>query len=398
VSSARLLSSGQGLAWECLIDLVGADSGCLPRVILRDRITAVLVEDLPGPAASILKQCMLSGGADALVHREVLTCRIPLSSAVVYGTPASILRGCYSLEGQPFGLPDIASAIRELTKEDSRVGFLRVNNRNMMFSDAPLIMGILNITPDSFSDGGKFFTPEAAAEQAVLMEKAGADIIDIGGESTRPGSHSVSAEKQISRVIPVIMKIRERTSIPLCIDTCLPDVAQAAVEAGAGMVNSIDGMETPGMAELAVSLGVPVAVMHKKGIPATMQINPSYSDVEREVAHYLLSRVLFLVSKGLSRECILVDPGIGFGKTLENNLSLLRSLEWIGSLTGCRVLLGHSRKTFLKTVTGIELPDERDSVTHIVTSQIRGADMVRVHDVPGTVAALKLTSALRRGL
>lgn len=398
MSSVRLLSSGQGLAWESLVDLVGADSACVPRVVLRDRISAVLVEEVPSPAASILKQCMLAGGADALVHREVLTCRIPASRAVVYGTPSAILRGCNSLEGQPFGLSDTGCEIRKLMKPDALADRLRVNNRNLIFTETPLVMGILNVTPDSFSDGGEFLSPEEAASKAVMMEKAGADIIDIGGESTRPGSCAVSAKEQIARVIPVIEAIRNFTDVPLSIDTCLPEVAEAAICKGAGMINCIDGMETPGMAELAVSLGVPVAVMHMKGIPETMQINPSYGDVSREVAHYLLSRVESLVNRGLSAGSILVDPGIGFGKRLEDNLSLLHSLEWIGLITGCRVLIGHSRKSFLKTITGIELPDRRDSITHVVTSLVTGADMVRVHDVTGTVAALKLALAIRRAL
>lgn len=398
MSSIRLLSSGHGIPWEMLVDLVGADRGCLPRVTLRDRIAVILIDDLLSPAASILKQCMLSGGADALVHREVLTCRTDKSRAVVYGTPAMLYRGCDSLKNQPFGLDSMAMQIRKLIEGSVLPASVEVNKSKLTYSAAPLIMGILNITPDSFSDGGSYSSPDAAASQAVVMEKSGAHIIDIGGESTRPGARSVSAMEQRSRVLPVIEAIRQRTEVPISIDTCIPEVVEAAVKAGAGMINSINAMETPGMIELAASMGLPVVLMHMKGIPGTMQNGPFYGDASREIAHYLLYRVEALVKAGLPREKILVDPGIGFGKRQEDNIALIHALEWIGIHTGCRVLLGHSRKSFLKGITGIDQADQRDSVSHIVTVMAEGADVVRVHDVPGTVAALKLSDLLRRTL
>ncbi len=398
MSSIRLLKSGQSLPWDYLINLVGADGGCLPRVSLRDRVLAILIDDLPSPAASILKQCMLSGGADALVHREVLTCNIHRSKAVIYGTPATILRGCYSLRNQPFGLESISEKTKKIVIGLKLPAVLEVNDKKLFYANTPLVMGILNITPDSFSDGGNYSNPEIAAKQAICMEKAGADIIDIGGESTRPGAKSVTAQEQLDRVIPVIEKIRQLSSVPISIDTCIPQVAKASVKAGAGMINSINAMETPGMIDLAVSLNLPVVLMHMKGIPETMQLDPAYTDVSREIIDYLLTRVESLVSKGMVREKIIVDPGIGFGKRLEDNLSLINSLEFISSATGCRVLLGHSRKSFLKTITGIENAAHRDSVTHIVTALTPGVDIVRVHDVSGTVAALKITKKLRRSL
>lgn len=398
MSSIRLLSSGQGLPWEMLVDLVGADRGCLPRVTLRDRIKVVLIHDLPSPAASILKQCMLSGGADALVHREVLTCRIEKSRAVVFGTPAALSRGCDSLRNQPFGLDAVSREIRKNITANPRPDSLSIGDRELPYSDTPLIMGILNITPDSFSDGGSYPSPEAAAIRAAAMEKAGAHIIDIGGESTRPGSKAISAKEQQLRVLPVINAIRKFSSIPISIDTCIPEVAEAAVNAGADMINSINAMETQGMTEFAVSQELPVVLMHMKGSPETMQTKPFYGDAPDEIGHYLLSRVESIVKAGLPREKIIVDPGIGFGKRLEDNITLIHSLEWIGVVTGCRVLLGHSRKSFLNNLTGINQADQRDSVSHIVTAMVSGADIVRVHDVPGTVAALKVSSSLRSSL
>ncbi len=398
MSSIRLLCSGQGLPWENLIALVGADSGCLPRVTQRDRISVILIDDLPSPAASILKQCMLSGGADALVHREVLTCRTERSRAVVYGTPATLLRGCDSLRNQPFDLSSTGGQIRKCLLSDTRPESILINKIELKYSSSPLVMGILNVTPDSFSDGGKYLSPAAAADRAAALEKMGAHIIDIGGESTRPGSKAVSSQEQRERVIPVIKAIRLRSNVPISIDTCIPEVAEAAVNAGAGMINSINSMETPGMIELTVSLGLPVVLMHMKGTPETMQTKPFYGDAPAEIAHYLQGRVELLVQAGLPREMIIVDPGIGFGKRLEDNLSLIKSLSWLGTMTGCRVLLGHSRKSFLGSITGIEQENLRDFSTHIVTSMSQGADIIRVHDVQGAVAAIKVAQAIRGAL
>jgi dihydropteroate synthase len=342
---------------------------------------------------------MLSGGADALVHREVLTCRTEKSRAVVYGTPAALLRGCDSLSGQPFDLGEVAAKLRKLVEGAVLPETIDVNGRVLAYSDFPLVMGILNTTPDSFSDGGNYYAdPRSAARCALAMEEAGAAIIDVGGESTRPGSKTVSAGEQRSRVIPVIKAIRELSSVPVSIDTCVPSVAEAAVEAGAGMVNSINGMETPGMVELAVSLSVPVVVMHMKGTPENMQVEPFYSDASAEVQEYLVSRVQTLLRAGLQKKKIIVDPGIGFGKRPGDNLVLINSMKELGIITGCRTLLGHSRKSFLGSITGIEKPDRRDGVTHAVTTHVNGVDILRVHDVEGTVAALKVAEALRRSL
>jgi len=394
VIPVRLLKSGDPVDWAYLLEITGADSGSLGRLRMRDRITSILIGDIPSPAASILKQCMLSGGADALVHREVLTCRVECSKAVVYGTPASILRGCDSLRNQPFSLGELGSEIRKLIEEACLPGFLEFGGTRLSYGRHPLIMGILNITPDSFSDGGSCTSSEEAASKAVEMEREGASIIDVGGESTRPGSLPVSAREQIRRVIPVIRLIRSTSSVPISVDTCLPEVAYAAVDAGASMINSVDGMETPGMVKAASELDVPVCVMHMRGTPETMQMNPEYGDASQEIGDYLLKAVERLTGSGVKKERILVDPGIGFGKRLEDNLELIGSLEWLKIHTGCRVLLGHSRKSFLGLISGIENPGERDCLSHIVSVLQRGADLLRVHDVSGTRSSLRLAELM----
>ncbi len=392
--SVRLLKSGDPVNWAYLLEITGADPGSLNRLRMRDRITVILLKGLPSPAASILKQCMLSGGADALVHREVLTCRVESSNAVVYGTPSAILRGCDSLAGQPFSLGETGADIRDLIMDSQLPGILDIGGVRLTYGSKPLIMGILNTTPDSFSDGGSYASPEEAASKAIEMANEGASIIDVGGESTRPGSLAVPAGIQIERVVPVIQTIRKTSSVPVSIDTCLPLVAREAVEAGASMINSVNGMETPGMAETAAELGVPVCVMHMRGTPESMQTDPCYGDASLEIGDYLLGRVEMLSGMGIKKENILVDPGIGFGKRLEDNLELLGSLEWLKRHTGCRVLLGHSRKSFLGLISGVEDPVERDSLTHVVSVLQRGADLVRVHDVPGTEASFRLAELM----
>lgn len=390
----RLLKSGDPVDWAALLEFTGADPGSLGRLRMRDRITVISVSSLPSPAASILKQCMLSGGADALVHREVLTCRVDYSNAVVYGTPSSILRGCDSLQGQPFSLGEVGSEMRKLVVGVDLPDCLEINGIRLFYGSKPLVMGILNATPDSFSDGGALKSPAEAVSLALQMESAGASIVDIGGESTRPGALPVTAEEQISRTIPVIRALREESGIPVSIDTCLPEVARAAADAGAGMINSVNGMETPGMAETAAELGIPVCLMHMKGKPENMQNDPCYGDASREIGDYLQKAVRRLTEAGVEKERILVDPGIGFGKRLQDNLELLGSLEWFRAHTGCRLLLGHSRKSFLGMITGIQEPGERDFLTHLVSVLARGADIIRVHDVPGTAAAFKVAGMM----
>ncbi|PIE53625.1 dihydropteroate synthase [Candidatus Fermentibacteria bacterium] len=392
--SVRLLGAGSGVPWKELVEMVGADPASVPRLQKRDRICLLLASSLSSPAATILKQCMLSGGADALVHREVITCAAQSSDAVVYGVPSALIRGCDSLSGQPFGLTKLAERIRALLESPDLPRSVTINSKVLFYTEKPLIMGILNTTPDSFSDGGSYSTVDEAVNRALFMAENGADIIDVGGESTRPGSLPVPEKEQIERTVPVIRGIREKSDVPISIDTTLPGVAEAACAAGAGLINSIDAMETPGITCLAAGLKVPVCIMHMKGIPETMQQNPEYGDVAGEVTNYLLKRVKRLCEKGIDRRKIIVDPGIGFGKTLEHNLSLIRSMAAIRMETGCRVLLGHSRKSFLGMLTDVNNPAERDWLTHLVTVLSKDADFVRVHDVRGTSLALKTAKAL----
>jgi len=264
------------------------------------------------------------------------------------------------------------------------------------FSAGCVVMGVLNVTPDSFSDGGQFFDFERAVERGKQIAAEGAAIIDIGGESTRPGSASVSDDEQIERVIPVIKVLSEKISVPISIDTCKYEVAKAALGAGAGMLNDITALGDERMAELAARHKVPVVLMHMQGTPATMQVEPKYKDVVGEVVEYLVGRARRAEDFGLTRNMIFIDPGIGFGKTLEHNILLLRNINKFIA-TGYRVLAGTSRKSFIGKLTGREKPSERvfGTAATVALCAAAGVSIVRVHDVAEMVDVVKISNKLK---
>lgn len=264
-------------------------------------------------------------------------------------------------------------------------------------ADRPLVMGIVNVTPDSFSDGGEAFAPDAALARALAMAAAGADILDIGGESTRPGAEDVPVAEEIARTAPLIAAIRARgIATPVSIDTRKAGVAEAALAAGADLVNDVSALSyDTDMAGLVARAGVPVCLMHAQGSPQTMQTNPQYGDVLREVHEYLGERVEFAQDQGIARERLIVDPGIGFGKTLRHNLALLAGLSLFHDLE-VPVLLGASRKRFIGTISGAEPAGARmpGSVAVALHAAAQGAQIIRVHDVIETVQALAMWRAL----
>ena len=261
--------------------------------------------------------------------------------------------------------------------------------------DCTRVMGIVNVTPDSFSDGGAHPTTDAAVDHALRLVEEGADILDIGGESTRPGAEEVPLEEELRRVLPVIERLARETSVPLSIDTCKPEVMRAAVAAGAGMVNDIRALEAEGALDAAAALGVPVVLMHMRGQPRSMQDDPRYDDVVAEVHRYLAERIFAAELAGIAKKNLVVDPGFGFGKTTAHNLALLAGLERFTEL-GVPVLAGLSRKRSIGEWTGRQMPAERVAgsvAAHLVAAQ-RGARIVRVHDVAATVDALKVWEAV----
>ncbi|MEO1616556.1 MAG: dihydropteroate synthase [Planctomycetota bacterium] len=255
-------------------------------------------------------------------------------------------------------------------------------------------MGILNVTPDSFSDGGKHQDASVAIETALRMEEDGAAIIDIGGESTRPYSDPVAVEEELDRVIPVIEGLRDRLGIPISIDTSKSAVAAAAIDAGAEIINDVTGLEVdPAMASLAASRAVGVCVMHMRGTPQTMQDDPHYEDVVGEIESYLRQRLDFCLAAGIARDRICLDPGIGFGKTHGHNLELMQNTERFAAFD-VPVLIGHSRKGFIGKIIGDKQADRMAGTLGVsLAAAAKGADVLRVHDVRETVEALKLFRA-----
>jgi dihydropteroate synthase len=257
-------------------------------------------------------------------------------------------------------------------------------------------MGILNVTPDSFSDGGRFLDRAAALAQGRALVAEGADILDVGGESTRPGAASVSVQEELDRVIPVIEALAGELRVPLSIDTSKPEVMRAAVAAGAALINDVAALRRPGALAAAAEAGVPVCLMHMRGEPGTMQRQPMYRDVVAEVRDFLAGRVAACETAGIPRDRLLVDPGFGFGKTLAHNLALLRDLAALRGL-GVPVLAGLSRKSMIGALLDGAPVGERlyGSLAAAVLAVERGAAIVRVHDVAPTVQALRIVAAVR---
>ena len=261
--------------------------------------------------------------------------------------------------------------------------------------DRPRVMGIVNVTPDSFSDGGAHFDAGAAIAHGLALAAEGADILDVGGESTRPGAQAVSVEEELRRTIPVVEALSRQLAIPVGIDTSKPEVMRAAVAAGAGMINDVFALRREGALDAAAALGVPVVLMHMQGEPRGMQANPEYDDVVGEVHRFLAERVFAAEMAGIPRTRIVVDPGFGFGKTREHNLQLLAQLQRFTEL-GVPVLAGLSRKRTIGELTGRDDPRARvhgSVAAHLVAAQ-RGAMLLRVHDVAATVDALKVWNAV----
>ena len=258
-------------------------------------------------------------------------------------------------------------------------------------------MGILNVTPDSFSDGGRYFDPDLALHRGLEMAQQGANILDVGGESTKPGSDPVAADEEWRRIGSVIRDLARKVDVPLSVDTMKPEVAAKAIEAGASIVNDVSGLREPAMVHLVADRGVGVVAMHMLGNPKTMQSHPEYAEVVGEVRSFLADRIRVLETAGVVSDAIAVDPGVGFGKTQEHNLALLRNLDRLAAL-GHPVVVGVSRKSFIEKLGGGE-PGERlsGSLAAATLAAAKGAHVVRAHDVRETIRALRVADAILRG-
>ena len=353
----------------------------------------LLLESQPCKIANIIKQEMLSLGGDAAVARGSVSCAVPSTDILIMGTEKQLFQLAAKIEKQPFGLNSVARDILEIRKNIHQKEYiLKTSRRKINLGQRTLIMGVLNVTPDSFSDGGLFDSKAKAMDQALRMIDDGADILDIGGESTRPGSQTVSSRVELKRVIPVIEGLVTKIRIPISIDTQKASVAKAAVEAGAEIINDISALSGDRrMTGVVKKTGAALILMHMRGNPGNMQKgNLHYDHLMGEITDYLKKSSEKAMEAGVAKQCLVVDPGICFGKTPEDNYKIIRNLSELKVL-GMPVLVGTSRKSFIGKVTGEEPRERKEGTAATVAAAImNGCHIVRVHDV----AAMKKAAAV----
>lgn len=359
----------------------------------------VYLEGIGSGVGNILKQEMLSLGGEVAVSRGTVDCSREKTDALVMGTRKQLNALAEKLVVQPFGLRSLGEQLSTLLERIAIDRFvMKTPQRELVFGERTLIMGILNVTPDSFSDGGRYLDAGEAIRRGVKIEEEGADILDIGGESTRPGSDPVPEGEELRRILPVIRELKKRISIPLSVDTSKASVARAAVEEGAEIVNDISALAfDPAMAGAAARAGVPVILMHIRGVPKTMQQGDlAYGSLMMDILVFLESRIAAAREAGVAEENILIDPGLGFGKTAEDNLSILLHLKELKTL-GRPVLVGPSRKAFIGRVTGKDAPNRlAGTAAAVAAAVLNGAHVVRVHDVEFMKDVVLTADAVRR--
>ena len=356
----------------------------------------ILLEDQPCKIANIIKQEMLSVGGDAAVARGSVSCSVPVSDILIMGTLKQISALIKKIEKQPFGLNLIARNILEILKNISQNEYvLKTFRREINLGKKTLIMGILNVTPDSFSDGGLYCSQQKAVERGLQMVDEGADIIDIGGESTRPGAASVSAAVELKRVLPVIESLVKQVKIPISIDTKKAQVVWQAAASGAEIVNDISALGDKKMTKTIKETGAAVILMHMRGNPRNMQKGDLvYDDLMGEITDYLKKSSEKARKAGIEKDCMVIDPGIGFGKTPEDNYKIIKNLSQLKEL-GMPVMIGTSRKSFIGKVTGGE-PEQRleGTAATVAAAIMNGCHIVRVHDVAAMKKVAAVTDAI----
>ncbi|MDI9570621.1 MAG: dihydropteroate synthase [Pseudomonadota bacterium] len=358
------------------------------------------LEGVACPAANIIKQEMLAVGGDAAVARGAVSCRLSATDVILMGTRKQLGRFAVKIAAQPFGLPALAERLRGLLANIDRDSWrLATARREIALGGKTLVMGIVNVTPDSFSDGGRYLDRQRAVDHALQLAAEGADILDIGGESSRPGALPVSPEEEMSRVLPVIAAVAEQVDIPISIDTTKAEVAREAIAAGAEIVNDISALRfDERMPEIVRDSGAALILMHMRGTPRDMQTGDlSYRSLWGEIVGFLAGRIAEARNRGIPEERIVVDPGLGFGKNLADNLRLIRELKECRVL-GRPILMGPSRKSFLGRIAG-EAPKDLgvETITAITACILNGAQLVRVHEARAAKKAAAVADAIREG-
>lgn len=372
---------------------IGSDPRGIAAMVGKPLGRGIKLEGVPLRVAHILKQEMLAAGGDAAVHRNVIVNTIEETDVLLLGTVRQLGHVAQKLSAQPFGLKDVGSALKRLLGllEPPKVRSLNCRGLDLPLGERTLIMGILNVTPDSFSDGGKFFDQEAALRQAHRLIAEGADILDIGGESTRPGHLEVSAAEEWGRLEPILSVLTKEVSVPLSVDTYKAEVAVHALEAGAHMINDVWGLQKdPEMARVAGEYQAPLVVMHN-------QQGTDYHHLMGDILKFLRQSIVLASEHGLTGDQVILDPGIGFGKNTQQNLEVMARLGELRAL-GHPILLGTSRKSMIGNTLNVPV-DERLEGT-IATSVIgvaAGVDIIRVHDVQANRRAIMMADAIYRG-
>ncbi len=344
---------------------------------------AIKVPDLKAPQASILKQQMLSLGGDAAQSKDVLTDSTVRTDVLLLGSEAHFRRLVAALGRQQFRLSSLASQIEDLlTNWCFEPSLFVAREKRLNLAGRTAIMGILNVTPNSFSDGGKFLDPKCAVDRALQMQERGADIIDIGAESTRPGAASVTVDEELNRLLPVIRAVADDLRAIVSVDTYKSEVAQAALDSGADMINDVSALRfDENMAQVVAKYRAGLVLMHIQGTPRNMQTAPHYDDLLGEIYCSLARSCSVALDAGIGRQSIAVDPGIGFGKTLEHNLRLINYLDTFRGL-GMPILLGTSRKSFIGKILDKSVEQRlHGTAASVALGVARGANIVRVHDV-----------------
>ena len=375
---------------------LGVDSTGIDRMQGKTLHLNLKVEDIAPRTANLLKQEMLALGGDAAVDGRGLDCSVESTGTLVMGTQKQIEELALKLNQDP-RLEPLSRSLRETLKHLSQQEFsLRFRSRTLRLGKRALLMGILNVTPDSFSDGGLYFDKEKAIAHGRQMMEEGADLIDIGGESTRPGSKPIPLEEEIRRVLPVIEGLAKQGGVPLSVDTCRSAVAKRAIDVGAEMINDISGLHgDPALAQIAAKEDVPIILMHMRGTPETMQKDVRYESLFSEILLFLKESIEKAESAGIDPNQMVIDPGIGFGKTLEHNLLLLKHLPEFRVL-GKPILLGTSRKSFIGKILNEEVDQRLEgTLSTIAIGVLKGAHIIRCHDVLPAKKVMAVADAIR---
>ncbi len=392
IINIRDSAQGTAIFKKIGVDPYGIDA-MLPKIININ----ILLENKPCKIANIIKQEMLSVGGDAAVARGSVGNSVSSTDILIMGTIKQITALTRKIAKQPFGLNLISQDLLEVLNNVSQTEFtLKTSRREIPLGHKTKIMGILNVTPDSFSDGGLFYNQQKAIDHGLQMIAQGADIIDIGGESTRPGAAAVSAKEELKRVLPVIREITRQTKIPVSIDTTKADVACEAIAAGAEIVNDVSGgHKDKNMAQTVKEGQVAMILMHMRGKPRNMQKGDlTYNNLMGEIITFLKISIEKAIFTGIEKEYLVIDPGIGFGKTSEDNYRIINNLAELRTL-GLPIMIGTSRKSFIGKVTGGE-PQERieGTMATTVASIMNGCHIIRVHDVAAMKKIVAVTDAI----